>query len=202
MRGFASFLKGNSVLTATATLLPKPDPGALLRKYTASVPVNVEAAIAESGVILDKNATLPEGIIGALARLQDGRYEIRVASGQSEDRKRLIMAHELGHYIFHRSLVGAGVDDDEHFRSTDRGPFFNTDIDPFHEAQANSFAAALLMPPERVKEAIDELRDKGGDEPSVLAERFAVPVAPMRWRLRRMGRLHDNAPHPAVGPSM
>lgn len=182
------FLGRNTFVAADPA--PPADPADILRRYSNSIPVDVAEVARELGVRVFLDADLPAGIIGRLARNDRGRYDIHVDKKQIPERKRVIVAHELGHYIFHRSLVGEGVEDDIEYRSPQGGLFANDRIRPFHEAQANSFAAALLVPPERVQEKAEamniDVATASDDEVERLAEQFAVPRPVMRWRLERL----------------
>lgn len=189
---------GRDTFVAADPALP-PDPADILRRYSSSIPVDVAEVARELGVRVFLDAELPDGIIGRLSRNDRGRYDIHVDRNQIPERKRVIVAHELGHYIFHRSLVGEGVEDDIEYRSPQGGLFANDRIRPFHEAQANSFAAALLVPPERVQEKAEamniDIARPGEHEVDRLAEQFAVPRPVMRWRLERLAA--TAAPNPS-----
>ncbi|VAW45852.1 hypothetical protein MNBD_GAMMA03-26 [hydrothermal vent metagenome] len=66
-------------------------------------------------------------------------------------RQRFTLAHEIGHIILHHKL-----EEGEDFQQVDYRKN-NIDFDP-KEYQANSFAAAFLMPKELVKKAWNELK--------------------------------------------
>jgi len=154
-----------------------------IRRHTLSVPVNIEAAIRDLGIALKKNAALAPGIAGQIKRLQNGGYEIATTNADHYFRQRFTMAHELGHYILHKSLIGDGVDDNIKYRSTVEGEFYNRSIDEYHERQANSFAASFLMP-----EAPLEGRVMSMDRPTLneIAREFQVSPSAMRWRLKNL----------------
>ena len=109
-----------------------------------SAPVDVFSLPAKLGVRL-REAFLADDISGMLERDQD-TFLITLSANDSVTRKRFTLAHELGHYMLHRNLVGDGVDDDRAYRSTQAGKYHNTLIGPHEETQANKFAASLLMP--------------------------------------------------------
>jgi Zn-dependent peptidase ImmA (M78 family) len=85
-------------------------------------------------------------------------------------RKRFTVAHEVGHFVLHRNQIGESLTDDELYRSG---------LSTRQEAQANRFAADILMPKDLILKTINRL----GDDPQVLASEFKVSEAAMRIRL-------------------
>lgn len=166
------------------------DVASLLKKYQESVPVNVEGFIRTVGAELKKDAELPKGISGQVVRNPEGRYVVSTAKGEHYFRQRFTMAHELGHLILHRSLLDrvGGVDDNVKYRSTTEGDIYNSFIDLVHERQANSFAANLLMPAEKVREKLDEFSTQGRT-PTLkdMYQEFQVSRSAMEWRLKNLG---------------
>ena len=104
--------------------------------------------------------------------------KISVSNKDSYERKRFTAAHELGHFIYHRSLIGDGLDDNIAYRSTNFGNFYNTNIKKHHETQANKFAAALLMPEDEV---FDDYSKLGNIEE--VAKKWKVSSLAMKIRL-------------------
>lgn len=152
-----------------------PDPMKVVEKHWNSTPVPIDRIINEIGLPLSYEA-LADHISGYIERVNDS-YRIVVNASHAETRRRFTAAHELGHYIFHRDLLGDGVGDNRAYRSddTDRP---NADIRPIHERQANSFAANVLMPRHR-------LTDVAGESTAELAARFNVSQQAMAIRLGR-----------------
>ena len=111
--------------------------------------------------------------------MENTRFSVNVF--HPETRKRFTIAHELGHYILHRELIGNGVDDTIAYRSEKIGKYHNTDIGPHEETQANRFSAGLLMPTKLVTNAIKE--GMGLDQ---MAEYFGVSRQSMDYRVRGM----------------
>jgi Zn-dependent peptidase ImmA (M78 family) len=151
------------------------DPMAVIAKHWDSTPVPIDAIIRDIGLPLHYEA-MADNISGYIER-QNGSYRIVVNSNHAPTRQRFTAAHELGHYIYHRDLLGEGVGDNRAYRTdgTDRP---NVNIRPIHERQANSFAANVLMPRHR-------LASVDGESTSVLASRFGVSQAAMKIRLGR-----------------
>ena len=152
-----------------------------VREATRSAPVNIEGLIEALGIKLVRKAKLdPE--IGGQITYEDGKYEIAVNGGDNYFRRRFTMAHELGHYIYHRDLIGAGVDDNRAYRSTNAGNFFNKNITAEHETEANKFAASLLMP---AKLVTSEHKKHAGNL-AALSKEFLVSTEAMRYRLQSL----------------
>lgn len=152
-----------------------PDPMKVIAKHWDSTPVPIDAIINEIGLPLSYEA-MSDNISGYIER-QNGSYRIVVNSNHAPTRQRFTAAHELGHYVFHRDLLGEGVGDNRAYRTegTERP---NANIRPIHERQANSFAANVLMPRHR-------LLDIAHETTAALAARFGVSQEAMRIRLGR-----------------
>lgn len=154
-----------------------PDPLKVIEKHWNSTPVPIDTIIREIGLPLSYEA-MDDNISGYIERT-NGTYRIVVNSTHAPTRQRFTAAHELGHYIYHRDLLGEGVGDNRAYRTegTNRP---NANIRPIHERQANSFAANVLMPRHR-------LTDVAGESTAALAARFNVSQQAMAIRLGRAG---------------
>lgn len=150
----------------------------ILREYAAQRPVDVIGAANAIGVhvVVDD---LPDGISGKIQRLADGRYQIVANRREPEYRRRFTIAHELGHYMYHRSLIGDGVSDSPAYRAPDETIYETTPLERVHERQANQFAANLLMPKALIRRA--EV-DHPGIGVADLARLFNVSEDAMRIR--------------------
>ena len=140
-------------------------------------PVDVHLIAEKLGIKL-KIAFLPKGISGMLENIGDS-FVITLNETDPFTRQRFTLAHELGHYMLHRDLVGSGVDDDCAYRSTQIGKYHNTMIGPAEETEANKFAANLLMP----KDLVNSERGKSGATVQSLAKLFQVSEHAMSIRL-------------------
>lgn len=149
----------------------------IINRYRKSAPVDVEA-LASSLSVPVHYAFLSSEISGMIERFGAG-YRITVNAIDPITRKRFTIAHELGHYMLHRSLIGDGVDDDRAYRSTALGKYHNTAIGPRQETEANKFAANLLMP----YHLINRLQDEDVRDPADLAKRLGVSRHAMCIRL-------------------
>jgi Zn-dependent peptidase ImmA (M78 family) len=117
----------------------------IIKQAQSRKPVNVDLVAAYLGVDIHY-AFLENDIAGELESLGDGKYKININATDPTTRRRFTIAHELGHLIFHRSLINNGLDDNRAYRSTNSGRYHNTNIGPKQETEANKFAASLLMP--------------------------------------------------------
>src|ERR1700710_1304831 len=92
------------------------DPLKVIEKYAESVPVPVFAIIEELN-LGPSFEFLDENISGWIEREPTGAYGITVNAGHASVRQRFTAAHELGHYIYHRDLLGRGVGDTRAYRA-------------------------------------------------------------------------------------
>lgn len=152
------------------------DPVEIIAKHWNARPVPIDTIIREIGLPISYEQ-LADDISGWIERLPGDGYKIVVNSSHAPTRQRFTAAHELGHYIYHRDLLGEGVGDNRAYRAegTNRP---NINIRPVHERQANSFAANVLMP----RHAIATLSSRATDE---MAKIFHVSEEAMRIRLGR-----------------
>ena len=154
----------------------------VVRHFKSAAPVDVVRAIEALGISYFEKNMAPEQS-GYFKNTGKG-YEIGVNIKDGLQRKRFTAAHELGHFILHRDMLGVG----EHFdrlygASASRNP--NAPFSPRHEVQANQFAADFLMPAGLVK----YLFSMSNHDTSALAERFLVSRASAEIRLKNLGIL-------------
>ncbi|MBA4130674.1 MAG: hypothetical protein C0519_04540 [Hyphomicrobium sp.] len=113
---------------------------------------------------------------GALYPLESGAgWAIIVNSSVSRGRRRFTVAHEFGHYLMHRALMPRGFECDERsvtFRDGDA-----------MEAEADMFAAYLLMPFDDCRQQIPPDHRPTLEDLATLAERYGVSLiaATLRW---------------------
>ncbi len=155
----------------------------IVSRRLSEAPVNVEGLIEEIGLRLKRKAALHPQIAGQIQRCDDGVFEISANENDHYYRRRFTMAHELAHYIFHRSLIGSGVNDTVAYRSMDVGTFNNTNISAEHEIEANKAAAKILMPSPLVRRYHTEYK---GDI-ARMANKFKVSKEAMGYRLQGLG---------------
>ncbi len=152
------------------------DPMDIIGKHWHAQPVPIDTIIRECGVDIC-HEPLPDDVSGYIERQPGDGYKIVVNSTHPRTRQRFTAAHEFGHYIYHRDLLGEGVGDNRAYRAegTDRP---NPDIRPMHERQANSFAANLSMPRHVITKLVNQPTDP-------LAAKFGVSEEAMRIRMGR-----------------
>jgi|TARA_R110002049_G_scaffold149648_3_gene312701 Zn-dependent peptidase ImmA (M78 family) len=139
--------------------------------FMQAPPIDV-AACAEAAGLTIYSLDLPNGVSGMITRADDGvSFECYVDSSEPSVRQRFTAAHELGHFVLHRDMIGDGIQDNYLLRAEG---LTNT-----QEAQANRFAADLLMPRNLISQAIDG----GTTSVGALAELFRVSEIAMSIRL-------------------
>lgn len=141
-------------------------------------PVDLDQLCSDLNIKLSR-LSLPDTMSGKIERKDDDSFEISVNSSHGPYRQRFTIAHEIGHFILHRHLMGTGIGDSIAYRADDSG-LKNSNIKPLHEAEANRFAAALLLPKDLV---IDRYNNVTRDV-CELAEYFHVSQQAMTIRLR------------------
>lgn len=144
---------------------------AFIRRLQKSAPVNIAGIAGVLGLRVWESRSLPEGIAGKLKRDEENggvsHFSIIVRAQDAMVRKRFTVAHEIAHYLLHRPLFGGELIDDALYRST---------LSSKIEAEANAFAADLLMPWHLVRPVANlPLRE--------LAQMFEVSNEAMRIRL-------------------
>ena len=162
--------------------------GELLAKLPASASpdVPVDTVARQLGLAVMK-VDLGEGVSGILVTEGDRSY-IGVQKSDHIHRRRFSTAHEIAHYCLgHHREEGVHVDQEPsitiRYRSADSAGTRK-------EAEANHFAACLLLPAPRVK---DEARKLSGGGALTdmhiedLARRFKVSPAAMTIRLQVLG---------------
>ncbi len=149
----------------------------ITKRYATQAPVRVFDLARELG-LGPAPTPLPENISGLIRRKPDGEWEIVVNSIQSTNRQRFTVAHEIGHFIFHRERLANGVSDTLAYRADDI-EMPNPNIGWEQERQANNFAVNLLAPAPLLRAA----QAAGLTSDQDLAARFQMSRAAMRIRL-------------------
>lgn len=149
-----------------------------------SVPVDLDGLARRMGINVIRRP-YEDDFCGSIECNSDGKFTIELNSTHADTRQRFTLAHEIGHFVLHRHLLGNGTSDNRAYRTMrTKGPF-NTDIQHRHEVEANKFAANLIMP----KALVQSVREKLGN-PSTLqiASLFGVSEKAMAIRLERINR--------------
>ena len=128
---------------------------------------------------------LPAGQSGYI-EYDDAGYNILVNSDENPRRRRFTAAHELSHYLLHRDLLDDKGKLNRHVDVLFGPGAGSNPPDPltaFHEAQANRYAAKLLIPERLVRV---KYRALNGDI-AELARLFDVSRPAMEIRLKTLG---------------
>lgn len=149
----------------------------VIKRHWTNAPVDVFSIIVDAGLQFKIQQMAPE--LSGFIMPYDDTYLIGVNEKHPHSRQRFTAAHELGHYIYHRDLIGSGVDDTRLYRSLPGGKFYNSNVLPKHETQANYFAANLLMP----NHLIRALQEEGKTNSKELAYALQVSDQAMRIKL-------------------
>lgn len=121
-----------------------------IRGYQEEYPVKVGRLAKDLGLrVLLK--PLPAKISGEIRPAVDTNagFEIGVNRYEKNSRQRFTIAHEIGHYLLHPHLIGGGIVDSVLYRSR---------LSNSVEAEANRFAANLLMPENLVRKVASDLK--------------------------------------------
>ncbi len=152
-------------------------------------PVDVEVVAKHLGALVRRESAEGE-ISGALYRLPEGPV-IGVNALHASVRQRFTIAHEIGHLVLHEDPVF--VDRMYSAPSPSKRPAYLRDArssqaTDVQEIEANKFAAALLMPPSMIREALDEVSvPVDGEGIETLANLFDVSSQSMGFRLLNLG---------------
>ncbi len=145
--------------------------------------VDIARLIKDEKIELDENANLDNSIVGQIERLPDDSFKISVNQNDSDEWKRFTMAHELGHFVFHKHLINGGIDDNRAYFSTDNGNYNNPNIKAIHEFQANVFACSVLIPKDKIHNYIVKFLSPDNEEMETPEQHFQVPLGVIKWWL-------------------
>lgn len=150
-----------------------PDSTKLIKEATSDFPIKLGKLAQKLGVSVFR-ATLPAGISGEIKKIGDDKYTIRINRHESAERQRFTLAHELGHFLLHRHLIGDGVSDDALYRSK---------LSNSVEYEANKFAADLLMPRSEVDKLLQQRWDSDEQLIEFATKHFGVSAQAAQIRL-------------------
>jgi IrrE N-terminal-like domain len=154
----------------------KANHAAVLKRYTADYPVKVGELATELGLKVVRTPLPPKisGLIKPSAEAPAG-FEIRVNKYESPERQRFTVAHEIAHFLLHRTDIGAGVVDSIMYRSN---------LTSRKETEANRLAADIVMPASAVSLELERLGGRRTDDVvEELAAMFRVSIPAMKIRL-------------------
>lgn len=149
----------------------------------SAVPIDVIAIARHLGIGVVAQP-LEDAVSGMLIVRSD-RAAIGVNEEHHPHRQRFTIAHELGHYLLHRETTNLFVDSALTFYRDDS----SADGVYQQEIEANAFAAALLMPADTLRKALDDRAIDLYDERTVwkLATTFGVSQQALTIRLVKLG---------------
>ena len=148
---------------------------AIIRKFTKRPPVKVVALAHALGINVYTSKSLEEDVSGLIKRDAkkggESGYAIFVNANQAPVRQRFTIAHEIAHYVLHKSFIGDGIVEDALLRADG----FSNAL----ERQANALAADILMP----RSLIAEAQEEGISSIQALAKHFNVSRDAMSVRV-------------------
>ncbi|HVX00717.1 MAG TPA: ImmA/IrrE family metallo-endopeptidase [Candidatus Babeliaceae bacterium] len=145
----------------------------IIRRHQKNLPVKVISLANDLGVPVYYAFNWQDALSGMIIKDNESKYNsksgyaIFVNNKHEESRQRFTIAHELAHFIRHKDAIGDGISDDAMYRSG---------LSNKIEAEANSFAADILMP-------WDLIRQEIAKTPKELAPLFKVSETAMSVRL-------------------
>ena len=144
-------------------------------------PVPVEQVAAHLGIRIEL-ADLGKDCSAVLVR-NGKRAVIGVNEAQHSNRRRFSIAHEIAHFWLHEGDTYVDKGYRVNFRDLESGS--GTKLE---EMEANAFAAALLMPAKRVRDAFRQqpFELTGDDSLELLAKKFSVSTEAMTYRLMNL----------------
>lgn len=154
---------------------------------TQEYPINLERICHHYNIdIIEKNYS--DKTIGEI-QINEDKCTIYYNPLENEflSRKRFTIAHELGHFFLHRK-EGSFVDNQTTMSR-------HLSYWSIKEAEANDFAARLLMPVKHIIDAIEELLHDESEELTEtilvrnLKDKFQVSEIAMKYRLSNLGIL-------------
>lgn len=163
-----------------------------------SLPVPIET-IADSyyGLLVEERDDLAEllsepGGVQLSGLLVPSAKQVWVNAGEAPVRRRFSIGHELGHWVLHCAAGGDVEAEVMHCRSTEVREQAAADADqeasylgyPPSELDANQFAAALLMPAQLLRTALQGVRA----DADALTKRFGVSRRAVDRRLWFLSR--------------
>ena len=141
----------------------------------------VEEIARRLGVTVERSAF--ERDLSGMAHVKGGTPIVGINSLHHPNRRRVTLAHELGHVCLHRQFLETVVHVDKGSLRRDAASAMGTEA---IEIEANAFASELLMPQDLLDREIGGRDIDLEDDMEVerLARRFSVSIAAMRFRLQ------------------
>ncbi|WP_233491790.1 ImmA/IrrE family metallo-endopeptidase [Nioella nitratireducens] len=150
----------------------------LIAPFLSQKPVPL-GALARSLGLRVKVAPLDRGVSGSIRKAEDGVYEIRVNKFETRSRQRFTIAHEISHFLLHKSIIDEqdGIKDNILLRSG---------LPQKIEYEANRLAADLIMPDDFIERDARRYFSDGAITEEVveqLSDEWGVSKAAMEIKL-------------------
>lgn len=154
-----------------------PEDKSVVQKYLGEIPVKLGSMAKELGIVVKRSPTLPRNVSGQITRLPTGVYEIKINRFESMPRQRFTLAHELAHFLLHRSEI-------DRLGEIQDNVLYRSGASETIEYEANRLAAQIIMPDEAISERQKAIGNNL-DESIIdqLAEEFGVSKAAMEIRM-------------------
>lgn len=162
---------------------PSAKARALLERFNIkTIPTPVEKIAKQLGAQV-RFSPLDEELSG-MVFIKDGVPIIGVNSLHHPNRQRFTIAHELGHLEMHKEMITSAVHVDKGFAGLMRNTVSSTGTEQI-EIQANQFAAELLMPIDKLREALANKQSEIDEESPIeeIAKKFKVSKQALEYRL-------------------
>jgi Zn-dependent peptidase ImmA (M78 family) len=153
--------------------IPSLDAREVIATFQKTAPVQVVPIAKELGLnvfSVDWDDNISGMIMRDSERGGPSGFAIYVNRKHASVRRRFTIAHEIAHFVLHRSLIGDGVQDDALYRSK---------LSSAVETEANRYAADLLMPWNLINQEVANGRNTVDE----LAVAFDVSKSSMSIRL-------------------
>ena len=149
-----------------------PGDKSVVEKYLCKIPVKLGSMAKELGVVVKRSPTIPRNISGKITKLPTGVYEIKINKYESLERQRFTLAHELAHFLLHRTEI-------DRLGEIADNVLYRSGASETIEYEANRLAAQIIIP----EEAINECQQAIGKNVDQLAKEFGVSKTVMEVRM-------------------
>lgn len=163
----------------------------LHRAGITDAPIDLNRVLTAAQVHVESVDLGPD--ISGLLAVHDGKATIAYSNSQSRQRQRFTIAHELGHFLLHKSDKEDTVFIDKDFIIKYRSNKAYSELEMRQEQEANTFAASLLMPKDLVFMELHKAESRQLSESDLiekLAQNFDVSVPAMTFRLTNLNVLY------------
>lgn len=164
---------------ASATPAPiktpwRPDTHSAITNARSHLPVAVHY-LAETIGLEVKRVPMHESVAGELVHTGSGNYACILNSMHKPLQQRFTLAHQIGHYVLHRDVLGNGISDSDQYKYVPGSKYRNSQISERDEIDATKFARWLLMPAEHLERfkfwdlTVDRMAENFEVEPEIVA---------------------------------